>query len=711
MSRLQYETARDAANSNLSHALMRGRERSKAAKEIGPLPEVENPERKENCRLNLQLFLETYFPHLFRNPWSPAHLQLISNLQAGILHGQSSVAILPRGFGKTTITVCSAIWAALYGHRSYTLLVASSATAAKKLLLNIRTELMFNNNLACPCFQDTESTDYQNIGDFPEACIPLRRIGAAANRQGGQTLDGELTRCTLSSDKLVFPTVPGSTAAGCVIECTGLSAGIRGKNITTSRGSLRPDMVILDDIQTDKSAKNPMRVDEQLSLLNGTLKGLAGVDQPLTMVATLTVIEADDLADKLIKTPTWRTTKFGVVDRLPSDAAIEKWAKLNQIRAEAIGEGLADDEVTARVNAAFEADREALTDGCKPTWDSFKDPGDIDAMQKIMRLYFDDFNTFSREYMNDPALSITADSQQLTIEQLNEKITAYKRGAIPLEAEYITLGCDSQTLGIFYTIIAHGVDGSAWIIDYGKYPKGMKKTITQQYDGLTLEQAIYSGYKDLLPDLMNRVYMRPDGLELKISRCLMDCSHGPTSGKIQQFIRDFNNPALSPLFGRAKNPDELIFGKKKPGELRGKGWSMPPVRKVKGPDGRFITLPRQVIVDVNAWKSALRAGLQARIGTPGSISVFNDAAANHKEYFLHLTSERSSTLTGKYGSIDMFRLLPNRANHWLDTTVYALAAGSMAQKLGGGNSMAPRVEAQFTRKRIKLSDIQNQRNS
>lgn len=709
MPRKKYETELEYAESVRRVAHERGLRVAKALREIGPLPAVENPERREQCRLDLRLFLTTYFPHLFTHEFSPAHDKLILDLQNGILHGQSSVAVLPRGFGKTTVALCSVLWAVLYGHRSYVLLVSASATTAKKLLQNIHHELLYNPHLAAPIEQDTPAEEYPVQGDFPEVCIPIRRLGRSSNRQKGQTVDGHPTQMNISVDRFIFPTVEGSPSTGCVIESCGITAGIRGKNVTTSRGSLRPDMVILDDIQTDKSAKNPMRVDEQLSLLNGTLKGLAGVDQPLTMVAALTVIEADDLADRLIKSPSWRAAKFGVVDRLPSDAAIEKWARLNQIRADAIAEGLNDDEVTARVNEAFEADKAALIDGCTPTWNAFKDPGDVNAMQKIMRLYFDDFNTFSREYMNDPALAVTADNQQLTIEQLNEKITSYKRNALPLEAEYLTVGCDSQTLGIFYTVMAHGVDGSAWIIDYGKYPKTMKRTITQQYDGLPLDQAIYAGYKDLLTELMNRTYIRPDGLELRISRCVMDCSHGPTSAKIQQFIRDFNNPALSPLFGRARDPNELIFGKKKPGELRGKGWSMPPVKRVKGPDGKYITMPRAVMVDVNAWKSALRAGLQARLGTPGSISLFYDAAANHREYFLHLTSERSSTLSGKYGSIDMFKLLPNRANHWLDTTVYALAAGSMVQKLGGGPTMAPKVEAQFTRKRIKLSDIQKQR--
>lgn len=714
MPRTIYNSDREAGDANRNQTLLRAQARSVAAREIGPLPAVENPERKAACANDLRLFLETYFPNTFRNPWSSAHLELIRDLQTCILYGQSSLAVLPRGFGKSSIVSLSALWALFYGHRSYGVIVAASATHAKRILQNIRAEIMFNPMLACDCTGDTKADEYRVRGDFPEIVIPFRRIGNAAQKQGSQLLNGELTRCTTAADRLIFPTVPGSLASGAVINCVGFGSSIRGLNTATSRGNLRPDLLLLDDIQTDKSAKNPRRVQEQLATLNGAMKGLSGVDNTIATLACLTVIEQNDLAEQLMKAPEWRSTCYGVIDKLPGDKAMEAWAALNTLQGELIEQGLSDPEIAERLNAEFEANKELLMDGCTPTWDSFKDPLDCHSMQKIMRLVFRDFNVFCREYMNKPSLSASLSMEQLTEEQLTKKIVkGYQRGQIPLETEYLTLGCDSQTLGIFWTIIAHCPDGSAHIVDFGKYPKSLKKTLTQQYNGLTLEDSIYNGYKDLLSDLMNRKYTRSDGLELGISKAVLDCSHGPTSFKIQRFVADFGDYRVQPLFGRAKSPDEMVFGKKKPGELRGKGWSMPPVKRVKGADGRMLTMPRHVIVDVNSWKSTLRAGLQASPGVAGSITFFHDSVQNYNEYFNHLTSEKSSPLTGKFGTIDMWKLIPNRQNHWLDTTVYALAAGSMVAKTGGATvSSNPRVEQQFaTRKRIRLSEVQAQRSN
>ncbi len=711
MTRRKYGSHEEAAEANRILAAQKSRLKSQALREIGPLPPPENPERKESCRYNLEKFLVTYFPGLFPHPFSEAHRRYLRNLENGILHDESSVCLLPRGFGKSTIACCACLWSLFYNHKCYILLVASSASNAKKLLGNIKSELMFNEQLGPPVLSDTKPEDYPTKGDFPEVVVPLRRIGSAAQRQGGQTLGGEPTRCQISAERIVLPTVTGSEASGAVLECAGFGANIRGKNISTSRGSLRPDAVVCDDIQSDKGAQNESRIDEQEDLLNSCIKGLASVGSSLTVICALTTIREGDLAERLHKNPVWRSTRFGVVDRLPGESAMEEWGKLNQLRAELIEEGLNDGEVAERLNVEFLKNKDKLIDDCRVTWDAFRDKYDVHPMQKIMRLYFDDPIAFSREYLNNPGLLSVKDGTQLTTPQLESKVCNYPRNAIPLEAEYLVCGCDSQTVGIYYSVLAVAADGSAWVVDYAKFPKAQKSTITKKYGGVPLEQAIYQGYSELAKDLLSRTYVRPDGLELSISRMLVDASHGPTNSKILQFIRDFGDSRITPIYGRSKSPDELIFSKKKPGELRGRGWSMPPVRRVKDATGKMISLPRYAILDVSSWKSALRSGLQANQGTPGSICIFKDALENHREYFLHLTSEKSSVLTGKFGSVDSWKLQPNRLNHYWDTLVYAYAASSMVQKFGGGNhNMKPEIEQQF-RKRVKLSDIQKQRGS
>ena len=68
-----YAERREAAR----QALM---EQSLAGRDIGELPEVENPERKESCRKNFRLFCETYFPEVYVLAWSEDHLRAIAKI-------------------------------------------------------------------------------------------------------------------------------------------------------------------------------------------------------------------------------------------------------------------------------------------------------------------------------------------------------------------------------------------------------------------------------------------------------------------------------------------------------------------------------------------------------------------------------------------------------------------------------------------------------
>ena len=546
---------------------------------------------------------------------------------------------------------------------------------------------------------DSDDSDLKDGGLYPEVTYPIRKIGNMHARAAGQLYRGNPTRCVLSGDRIELPTIEGAVTSGLVIESTGLSGEIRGKNHTTSAGSLRPDLVLIDDPQTDKSARSATQTEQRFDLINGCISGLSSVDNPIAMVASVTVIEDDDLACKLLKSSYWRSVRYGVLNKLPNEQQLELWAEYNNLRVKLIEAGKNDTEIQQELNTYFKAHEEAMTGDMEPTWAAFKNPGDVSPLQKIMQLYYEDYGAFVRERMNDPALAMTAELANLSIDSLIKKINNYPRNTVPLDVEAITAGCDSQTLGIYWAIVGHCVDGSAYVLDYGKLPKG-RKTITQYYDNKPLEECVYLGYADLLRDLLTRRYRRQDGLELTISKILCDASHGPTNAKVLQALADTQDVRVQAVYGRASTPDRELFGKKKPGELRGQGWAMPPVKITKGQANS-----RHVILDVNAWKSALQSKLLAGQGTAGNMTIFKDAPANHNEFLQHCTAERPNKLTGRFGTIDVWRLLPNRLNHYWDTLVYATAAGSMVA-MAGSPSNNPRINGQFERRRMAAADRQ-----
>lgn len=702
----KYQTKEEAAQVNRDKSAARSREKSRATRELGSIPKCSDPELRERMRYDLELFATTCFPHLICEELGKPQKDLLAALQQSLLNGEATALALPRGYGKSTLCLIGVLWSVLYCHQEYVLLIGASASAGKRLISNIKAELLFNPILG-PEGVTPDTEEIPEFGGlFPAATYPLRKIGSLALRATGQVYNGVPTRCVLGSDKIVFPTIAGEPTSGLIIEGAGLSGELRGRNYVTSAGALRPTAIVLDDPQTDASARSAPQVEKRMELITGAISGLAAVNKTPALLATVTVVEQDDLACKLLKSPYWRSVRYGVIDKLPDETCLAGWAEYNNLRTSLIEEGMDDKAVQQELNQYFKANERLLTGDMVPSWEAFRRPGDVSPLQRIMELYHEDFRSFVRERMNAPELATTGDFNKITIEKLEEKIGTYARNSVPLEVESITCGMDSQTAGIYYVILGHAQDGSCWVLDYQKYPKAQKKTITSAYGDITLEAAVYAGYSDLFKDLLNRRYQRLDGLEMQIGKFLIDGSHGPTNPSVQRAIRDAQDPRLQLVYGRASSPDQLLFNKKRPGELRGKGWAMPPVKTVKI-DGKRVPSLRYCLLDVNAWKSTLRSKILARQGTPGSLVFFKDAPANFREFFLHLTAEKSTVKSGKYGELDIWSLLPGRANHWWDCLNYALAASTMNPISAGGKaSYDPRVEQQYTRKRIRLSEVQ-----
>ena len=103
-----YETVKDRARArNIALSL--------AGRDIGDLPLVKNPERKERAASNFRFFCDNYFPLTFHLPWSKDHLKVIGRIEQAVLRGGLFAMAMPRGSGKSTISECACIWAVLFG--------------------------------------------------------------------------------------------------------------------------------------------------------------------------------------------------------------------------------------------------------------------------------------------------------------------------------------------------------------------------------------------------------------------------------------------------------------------------------------------------------------------------------------------------------------------------------------------------------------------
>ncbi|MBT5610095.1 MAG: hypothetical protein HOJ57_29410, partial [Lentisphaerae bacterium] len=146
-----YEAMKEAARA-------RNASLSAAGRDIGGLPEVVDPERRERCRTSFRSFCEAYFMLTFHLEWSDDHLRVIAKIEQAVLHGGLFAMAMPRGSGKSSLAECACLWAMLYGHRDFVTLIGSDEGHALGMLDSIKTELESNDLL---------------LEDFPAVCYPI----------------------------------------------------------------------------------------------------------------------------------------------------------------------------------------------------------------------------------------------------------------------------------------------------------------------------------------------------------------------------------------------------------------------------------------------------------------------------------------------------------------------------------------------------------
>jgi hypothetical protein len=652
---------KEAARSRVNSAIYR---------EIGPLPGVVDPARRDACRTDLRLFCLTYFPHAFPLPFCRDHLRMIEKLERAILHGGLFALAMPRGSGKSTLTLAAAAWALVYGHRRFVVLIGATTGKAKALLANLKAALRTNDLLAA---------------DFPEACYPIRCLEDDGRRANGQILNGTKTHITWGKEMLVFPTVPGSVSSGAVISVAGLTAAMRGANHTLESGEvLRPDLVIPDDPQTRESAWSDGQCESRFQILAGDVLGMAGPGRKIAAVMLCTVIRKGDLADRILdrkKCPEWQGERTKMVYKFPLNEKLwEQYAQLRSDSLQADGDGSEATEFYREHRAEMDA-------GSEVAWPERFDPDEISALQSAMNLKFRDEDAFAAEAQNEPR-EAKVESVQLTAAEICQKLNGFARGAMPAAAQKVTAFIDVQDAVLFYAVCAWGIDDfDGWVIDYGTYPEQSRRyfslrqatpTLATTFPGLTTEAAIRKGLEKLTEELNATEYRREDGAVMPIDKLLIDQGYLPPV--IHAFIRASGQssqimPAKGVGIGAAGRPmNEYI---RKPGETIGSNWMIPQATNSE---------IRHVRSDVNYWKTFIHKRLALPNGTKGALTLYGSKSNEHRLLAEHVTAESGIPTEGHGRQLIEWRKRPsNPDNHFLDCLVGCAVAASM---LGCGKSIA-----------------------
>ncbi|HHK42053.1 MAG TPA: hypothetical protein ENJ50_06500, partial [Planctomycetaceae bacterium] len=664
-----------------------------AGRDIGELPDVKDLDCKTRAASDFRFFCESYFPLTFHLAWSPDHLKVIERIEQAVLRGGLFAMAMPRGSGKTTICECACIWAVLYGHREFVCLIGSDEGHAMDMLDSIKMELDGNDLL---------------LEDFPEVAFPIQCLDGIANRCKGQLYKGERTHIGWTAREIVLPTIADSKASGAIIKVAGITGRIRGMKYKRADGqTMRPSLVVIDDPQTDESARSLSQCATRESILAGAILGLAGPGKKISGIMPCTVIRPGDMADNILdrdKHPEWNGERTKMVYSFPTDEKL--WQRYAELRAESLRE-----HGDIRLATEFYlANREAMDAGADIAWPERYNHDEVSAIQHAMNLKLQDEAAFFAEYQNEPLPEETADADELTPDQIAGKTNRMNRGEIPIGCNHLTMFVDVQANLLFFVVAAWEDDFTGYVVDYGTFPdqkrphftlRDARQTLAVATKISGLEGSIYAGLEQLTVDYLGREWKRDDGAALRIERCLIDANWGSSTDVVYQFCRQSAHAGIvMPSHGRFVGASSQPFSeyKRKPGDRLGHNWRMPNVRGKRA--------VRHVVYDTNYWKSFVHARLAVAMGERGCLSLFGDNPQQHRLLAEHLTAEYRVKTEGRGRTVDEWKMRPERGdNHWFDCLVGCAVAASIQGAVLEGTQAA--VSA--SRQRVSFAEMQRRR--
>ncbi len=499
---------------------------SLSGRNIGDIPEVVAPGRKNKASTGFCYFCETYFPEIFYLAWSNDHLKVMTKIEEAVLHGGLFAMAMPRGAGKTSIAECACLWAVLYGHRDFVALIGSDEGHALDMLQSIKTELDGNELL---------------LQDFPEAVYPIQRLEGIAHRATGQLCNGLRTHIGWTAQEIILPTIPASKASGAIIQVAGITGRIRGMKFKQPDGkTVRPSLVVIDDPQTDESARSPSQCANRESILAGAVLGLAGPGEKISGIMPCTVIRPDDMADRILdreKHPQWQGERTKMVYSFPTNEKL--WAQYAQI----LSDGLRNDQGIAMATAFYRAKQEAMDEGARIAWVQRFNYDEASAIQHAMNLKLQDEAAFWAEYQNEPKAE-ELKKLDLSAADVAKKTNGFEKGMIPPDTTILTMFADIQENMLFYVVIAWTEQFTGYIVEYGTVPDQKTRWFTLRETkailkglapGAGLEGSITAGLKWLETNVISRGWPGTEGKAYRIDRCIVDANWGQSTDIVYAF--------------------------------------------------------------------------------------------------------------------------------------------------------------------------------
>lgn len=647
--------------------------RQNQANNLAPLPAVAEPQRRADCEFDLQKFCETYMRNRFDLKWASFHLDMFDMICKSLDMGGQYAYAMPRGSGKSTVAEACLVWCMLYGKRRYSIVIGSTLKSGLSILNGIRTEL---------------ETNQLFLEDFPEVGYIIQSTLNQAMMYKCFHLDGAPIHYSVGKQKIVLPTVEGSASSGGIIEAFSIgSTDLRGRRVALPDGTtVRPDFVIIDDPQSDTSARSVSLTYKIEEAIEKTILGLAGPSKKLTVVMPCTVIRRGDLADRYLNRdikPEWNGTRTKMIDSFPTN--MDLWKEYHAVRMASFKDG------TYGIEGLdfYRKNRVEMDAGSQVTWeDRFTPPMEISAIQHAMNKYLSNPSAFASEGQNEPLEDIIDDVSTLsiTVNKLSERLIESNTFVVPAVTQMITTGIDVQGKILYFLTVAWSEDFGGVIVDWGTFPDQSADFWNTRNPPIPLESIgrlapnplVFEGLNRLLSTSLSRAFFLDNGTDnptvsMKPERILIDANYTVTSDAVHAFCQA-NSSICHPTYGRGIPASGLPMEEwaKRQGERKGTGW-------IIRPNTAMSNRGRHILIDTNYWKDRLAERLSMPLGSTNGI-LFRNAGQDKLQFLMQqLSAEKAIPTFGRGRWVNQWQTLAHdNENHWLDCLIGSAVAASIS---------------------------------
>lgn len=610
----------------------------------------------------------------FTRPFTGQQQEMIAAIVSAISDGGDQSIAASRGEGKSSICEWVVMYATLTGRTRFAVLFAATGADAEAQLNSIRNRFETNERLAAY---------------YPEVCDPVIALENTAQRARTQTVTGKRhdsgeefirhpSKFSWCGREITFPDVPGSVAAKAIIATRGLDSAVRGMK----RGSLRPEIAIIDDPDTEETVNSEDQAIKLEKKIDRNIAGLAGQRRKCARVMLTTIQNRRCVSFKFTdptEKPSFHGRRFKFLIQPPDNVELwETYVALRKLdwqsgRTEALDHYLSHRE---------EMDAGAVV--ANP-WRRGAD-NQVSALQ----CYYDEVarigqDAVDAEWQNDPAEDSGPVESGLTAFRILKKLSGVPHQIVPPGCTYLSQGIDVGKRYLHWVVRAWHPDGEfGHTIDYGV--KHVYGVTTGSEEGL--DDALRQALTERMEELRETQYVGRDGELFEVGMTLVDARY-----RTQAIYAACLGLGLGirPVMGYGKSAGciKTNFSEvsrrtadRKPG---GDGWFES--RQLLG-DGRKIWI---VNIDADRWKAwehdrwltpPDKAGCMYLYGEPGTDPrrVTGDELEHQRRHYpAHICAEIEVEETID-GVVKRYWKAKGE-NHWLDASSYANVA---AQMLGAG---------------------------